>query len=67
MGATTYNPIPDRRDTLRGTLLVSISLHIALAIGAAGAVFPRPGGVLVAAHTGRRFLTGTPPHGRRLA
>ena len=36
MGATTYNPLPDGRDTLRGTLLVSISLHVAIAIGAAG-------------------------------
>jgi periplasmic protein TonB len=34
MGATPYNFVPDRRDTLRGTLLVSVALHILLLISA---------------------------------
>jgi periplasmic protein TonB len=36
MGTTSFNLIPDHRDTLRGTLLVSITLHVLLAIGAVG-------------------------------
>jgi protein TonB len=36
MGATTYNSFPDHRDTLRGTLLASITLHVVLAISAIG-------------------------------
>jgi protein TonB len=34
MGATTFDIVPDRRDTLRGTLLVSVVLHGALFLGA---------------------------------
>ncbi len=59
MGATTYNLFPERRDTLRGTLLLSVTVHVALLIGAVGynALNLHWGG-----HSGQSWGTGGSVH-----